>query len=342
MKILVTGGLGYIGSHTAIELINKGFNVTIIDSLVNSNIKVLDNIEKIAGKRVEFHKIDLRSKDELYSIFQKNIFSGVVHFAALKSVSESVNNPKLYYDNNVGSTENLLDIISSRKEKINLIFSSSCTVYGQAKKLPINESSPVLNQESPYGETKKICEEIIQNQTIKSENLNAISLRYFNPIGAHESSLIGELPNGIPDNLVPYITQTAIGKRKELTIFGNDYPTRDGTCIRDYIHIKDLAEAHVAAIEYLLKIKKQNFYDFFNVGTGKGLTVLELVKMFEKINNIKLNYRIGDRRNGDIISAYANTKKVNKTIGWHAKNEISNALKTAWKWELKLHSLDDN
>ena len=342
IKILVTGGLGFIGSHTVVELINKGYEVIIIDSLVNSNIKVLDNIEKITGKRPEFHKIDLRNKDELNSIFQNTIFSGIIHFAALKSVSDSVNNAKLYYDNNVGSTENLLEIISSRKEKIDLIFSSSCTVYGQAKKLPIDESSPVVNQESPYGETKRICEEIIQKQTIKSKNINAISLRYFNPIGAHESSLIGELPNGIPDNLVPYITQTAIGKRKELTIFGNDYPTRDGTCIRDYIHIKDLAEAHVAAIEFLSSIKDENFYDFFNVGTGKGITVLELVKMFEEINNVKLNYRIGDRRNGDITSAYADTEKVNKTIGWHSKNEISNALKTAWEWELKLSNINDN
>jgi len=342
IKILVTGGLGFIGSHTVVELINKGYEVIIIDSLVNSNIKVLDNIEKITGKRPEFHKIDLRNKDKLNSFFQNTIFSGIIHFAALKSVSDSLNNAKLYYDNNVGSTENLLEIISSRKEKIDLIFSSSCTVYGQAKKLPIDESSPVVNQESPYGETKRICEEIIQKQTIKSKNINAISLRYFNPIGAHESSLIGELPNGIPDNLVPYITQTAIGKRKELTIFGNDYPTRDGTCIRDYIHIKDLAEAHVAAIEFLSSIKDENFYDFFNVGTGKGITVLELVKMFEEINNVKLNYRIGDRRNGDITSAYADTEKVNKTIGWHSKNEISNALKTAWKWELKLSNINDN
>ena len=341
MKILVTGGLGFIGSHTCVELIRKGYQVTIIDNLINSNLKVLSNIERITGVKPKFYKVDLRNKNELNKIFKSHNFNGVIHFAALKSVSESVNKSKLYHDNNVGSTANLLEIISSSNIKISLIFSSSCTVYGQSKKLPINESSPVANQKSPYGQSKKICEEIINKEVNKTKNINAISLRYFNPIGAHESSLIGELPNGIPDNLVPYITQTAIGKRKELIIFGDDYPTRDGTCIRDYIHIKDLAKAHIYAFEFLSKIKKQNYYDFFNVGTGKGLTVLELIKLFEITNNLKLNYKIGDRRSGDITAAYANTDKINKTIGWFTKNTISDALRTAWNWEKKLNKLND-
>ena len=342
MKILVTGGLGFIGSHTSVELINKGYDVTIIDNLVNSNISVLKNIEKITGVRPEFHKIDLRNKNELKKKFRSNIFNGVIHFAALKSVSESVKNPELYLTNNVEATKNLLDFIASKGKKTNLIFSSSCTVYGQAKKLPINESSPVVKQESPYGESKKICEEIIRNEIVINKNINGISLRYFNPIGAHESSLIGELPKGIPENLVPYITQSAIGKIKELIIFGNDYPTIDGTCIRDYIHIKDLVNAHVSALEFLSKMKKENFYDFFNVGTGRGITVLELIKIFEDTNNIKLNYKIGNRRAGDIIAAYADIKKINTTIGWYAQNTISDALKTAWNWEKQLSKLNDN
>jgi len=331
MKILVTGGLGYIGSHTAIELINKGYNVIIVDNLVNSNIKVLDNIEKITGKRPEFHKIDLRNKDELNSIFQNTIFSGIIHFAALKSVSDSVNNAKLYYDNNVGSTENLLEIISSRKEKIDLIFSSSCTVYGQAKKLPITEDSPVLNQESPYGETKKKCEEIISEFCKKNTNLNSISLRYFNPIGAHKSALIGELPNGVPQNLVPYITQTAIGLRKELTIFGSDYPTRDGTCIRDYIHVQDLAVAHVKALDFLLDNKVK---DVFNVGTGKGLSVLDIINGFQAANELKLNYEFGPRREGDVEKIYSDGNKTKNILGWSAKKTTKEALISAWNWQI--------
>tara|TARA_A100001388_G_C28761966_1_gene498346 strand:+ start:1306 stop:2343 length:1038 start_codon:yes stop_codon:yes gene_type:complete len=343
MKVLVTGGLGYIGSHTVVELIQKGYEVIIGDNLSNSSIKTIKKIEQITGLRPLFKLIDFRELDAVKSLFDEYEFENIIHFAALKSVSESVKFPNLYYENNVGSLENILQCVKSKHGKnFNLIFSSSCTVYGQAKKLPITEDSPVLNQESPYGETKKKCEEIISEFCKKNTNLNSISLRYFNPIGAHKSALIGELPNGVPQNLVPYITQTAIGLRKELTIFGSDYPTRDGTCIRDYIHISDLANSHEAALKYLLNLKEFSFCESYNVGTGKGTSVLEVVNLFEKVNNLKLNFHIGDRRPGDIIEAYADCSKINKELGWKSKYKIDEALESAWKWEnnLKISKID--
>ena len=341
MNVLVTGGLGFIGSHTSVELLNKGYKITIVDNLVNSNIQVLKNIQKITRKKPEFKEIDLRDKKELTKLFKHNNFDGIIHFAALKSVNESIKKPKLYRENNIGGTKNLLEVITSKKHRTNLIFSSSCTVYGQSKKLPIDEDCPTHDPESPYGETKIKCEEIIIDTVKKSSNLNAISLRYFNPIGAHESLLIGELPNGIPENLIPYLTQTAIGIRDELTIFGNDYPTRDGTCIRDYIHINDLALAHISSLNFLSKVKEKKIYDFFNVGTGKGITVLELINMFEQTNSLKINYRIGNKRKGDITSAYADTSKIKTKIGWFAKKSINNALKTAWEWQKRISNYEN-
>ena len=341
MNVLVTGGLGFIGSHTSVELLNKGCEITIVDNLVNSNIQVLKNIQKITRKKPEFKEIDLRDKKELTKLFERNNFDGIIHFAALKSVNESIKKPKLYRDNNIGGTKNLLEVITSKKYRTNLIFSSSCTVYGQSKKLPIDENCPTNHPESPYGETKIKCEEIILEAVKKSSSLNAISLRYFNPIGAHESLLIGELPNGIPENLIPYLTQTAIGIRNELTIFGNDYPTRDGTCIRDYIHINDLVLAHISSLNFLSKVKDKKIYDFFNVGTGKGITVLELINMFEQTNNLKINYKIGNKRKGDITSAYADTSKIKTKIGWFAKKSINDALKTAWEWQKRISNYEN-
>ena len=341
MKVLVTGGLGYIGSHTVVELIQKGYEVIIADNLSNSSIEILKKIEQITDIRPLFKLIDFREMDEVKSLFNEYEFKNIIHFAALKSVSESVKFPNLYYENNVGSLENILECVKSKPRKnFNLIFSSSCTVYGQAKKLPITEDSPVLNQESPYGETKKKCEEIISEFCKKNTNLNSISLRYFNPIGAHKSALIGELPNGVPQNLVPYITQTAIGIREELTIFGSDYPTKDGTCIRDYIHVIDLAISHIDSLNYLINLNEKNHYSFFNVGTGNGTTVLELVNTFEKVNKIKLNYSFGERRDGDITKAFADCSKIYNELKWKANLTLEEALESAWKWEKNLNSKD--
>ena len=341
MKVLVTGGLGYIGSHTVVELIQKGYEVIIGDNLSNSSIETIKKIEQITHVRPLFKLIDFRELDAVKSLFDEYEFENIIHFAALKSVSESVKFPNLYYENNVGSLENILECLKSKPGKnFNLIFSSSCTVYGQAKKLPITEDSPVLNQESPYGETKKKCEEIISEFCKKNTNQNSISLRYFNPIGAHKSALIGELPNGVPQNLVPYITQTAIGIREELTIFGSDYPTKDGTCIRDYIHVIDLAISHIDSLNYLINLNEKNHYSFFNVGTGNGTTVLELVNTFEKVNKIKLNYSFGERRDGDITKDFADCSKIYNELKWKANLTLEEALESAWKWEKNLNSKD--
>ena len=341
MKVLVTGGLGYIGSHTVVELIQKGYEVIIADNLSNSSIEILKKIEQITDIRPLFKLIDFREIDEVKSLFNEYEFENIIHFAALKSVSESVKFPNLYHENNVGSLENILECIKSNPGKnFNLIFSSSCTVYGQANKLPITEDSHVVKQESPYGETKKKCEEIISEFCKKNTNINSISLRYFNPIGAHKSALIGELPNGVPQNLVPYITQTAIGIREELTIFGSDYPTKDGTCIRDYIHVIDLAISHIDSLNYLINLNEKNHYSFFNVGTGNGTTVLELVNTFEKVNKIKLNYSFGGRRDGDIIEAFADCSKIHNELKWKANLTLEEALESAWKWEKNLNSKD--
>ena len=337
MKILVTGGLGFIGSHTIVELQNEGFEVIAIDNLSNSSIDVLDGIKKITGKKPIFENIDLRDKSAVQNFFKKyNDVKGIIHFAASKAVGESVENPLLYYENNINTLVYLLQEMANLSPA-NFIFSSSCTVYGQAEKMPITEDASVQPANSPYGNTKQIGEEIIID-VAKVTNINAVLLRYFNPIGAHSSAEIGELPLGIPQNLVPFITQTAFGLRKELSVYGNDYPTHDGTCIRDYIHVVDLAKAHVIALQRLLKKQNLEKVETFNLGTGTGSSVLEVINAFEKVSKQKLPYKIVGRREGDVISAYANTDKANKVLGWTAKLTLEDALEDAWKWEQKVRS----
>jgi UDP-glucose 4-epimerase len=332
MKILVTGGLGYIGSHVVVELQEKGYEVIIIDNLSNTSIDVLDNITSITGIRPTFEKIDIRYKEELHAFFKRhNSIEGIIHFAASKAVGESVENPLLYYENNVNALVYLLQNIQNND--ISLIFSSSCTVYGQAEQLPVTENAPIKPAESPYGNTKQIGEEIIRDTCKVKPNLKAIALRYFNPIGAHQSAKIGELPIGVPQNLVPYITQTAIGLRKQLSVYGNDYPTRDGTAIRDYIHVVDLAKAHVAALSRLLNKKAKENFEVFNVGTGTGSTVMEVITAFEKASGVTLNYRIVDRRAGDVVEAYAQTDKARNILGWTPKYSLEESLASSWKWE---------
>ncbi len=336
MKILVTGGLGFIGSHTVVSLVEHQHEVVIIDDLSNSSLNVLDGIASIIGKKPEFHQVDVKDQDQLREFFKTHQdIEGCIHFAAFKAVGESVEKPLHYYQNNINALVYLLKELV-RIPKCGLIFSSSCTVYGQAEKMPITEDAPVKQAESPYGNTKKVGEEIIRDTT-KVSDLQAISLRYFNPIGAHPSAAIGELPKGTPQNLVPFITQTAIGKRKELAVFGNDYPTDDGTCIRDYIHVLDLAEAHVIAVERLVEQKNASQFEVFNVGTGKGNSVLEVVEAFQRATGEKLPYKIADRRPGDVISAYADTTKANDELGWKARFTLEEALKSAWEWEKSLN-----
>ncbi len=334
-KIVVTGGLGYIGSHVTVELQEQGYEVIVIDNLSNSSIDVLDNIERISGIKPVFEQIDVREKQSVREFFQnhENI-SGIIHFAASKAVGESVENPLLYYENNINSLVYLLQNIQDKE--VSLIFSSSCTVYGQADELPITENAPVKPAESPYGNTKQIGEEIIADTCRVRPNLQAIALRYFNPIGAHKSAEIGELPLGVPQNLVPFITQTAIGIREELSVFGDDYPTKDGTAVRDYIHVVDLAKAHVAALKRLLNKNADSNFEVFNVGTGTGSTVLEVVNAFEKATGQKLNYKIVPRRAGDVTAAYAQTDKVNKALGWNTKFSLEESLASAWEWEKKV------
>ncbi|MFG6686668.1 UDP-glucose 4-epimerase GalE [Mariniflexile sp. HNIBRBA6329] len=335
-KILVTGGLGFIGSHTVVELQNEGYEVVVIDDLSNSSINVLDGIAAITGKKPLFEKLDLKEKAGVEAFFAKhNDIKGVIHFAASKAVGESVQEPLLYYENNISTLVYILKELKKLPEA-SFIFSSSCTVYGQADELPITENAQVKQAESPYGNTKQIGEEIISDTCKVTPNMKAIALRYFNPVGAHESVNIGELPIGVPQNLVPFITQTAIGLREQLSIFGDDYPTPDGTCIRDYIHVVDLAKAHVIALKRLLENKNKANYETFNLGTGKGSSVLEVVKSFEKVSGKKLNYKIVGRREGDIISAYADTTKANDELGWKTKLSLDDAMRSAWKWEQKV------
>ena len=337
MKIVVTGGLGFIGSHTVVELQNEGFEVVVIDNLSNSSPTVLDGIYTITGKKPVFENFDLRDKLLVQEFFKKHSdVAGVIHFAASKAVGESVENPLLYYENNVTTLIYLLRELQ-KLEQSNLIFSSSCTVYGQAEIMPITENASIQPAISPYGNTKQIGEEII-NDVAKVNNLNAILLRYFNPIGAHSSAEIGELPIGVPQNLVPYITQTGFGLRKELSVYGNDYPTPDGTCIRDYIHVVDLAKAHVTAMKRLLNKQNLNKVETFNLGTGTGSSVLEVIESFEKVSGKKLPYKIVARREGDVISAYANTEKANSVLGWKAESTLDQAIASAWKWEQKIRS----
>ena len=335
-KILVTGGLGFIGSHTVVELQNEGYEVVIIDDLSNSSIKVLDGITAITGKTPLFEKFDLKQKSGVESFFNKHRnIKGVIHFAASKAVGESVKEPLMYYENNICTLVYILKELQKLSEA-SFIFSSSCTVYGQADELPITENAPVKQAESPYGNTKQIGEEIIRDTCKVTPSLKAIALRYFNPVGAHESVNIGELPIGVPQNLVPFITQTAIGLRQELSVFGDDYPTPDGTCVRDYIHVVDLAKAHVVALGRLLKNKNKANYETFNLGTGKGSSVLEVVQSFERVSGKKLNYKLVGRREGDIISAYADTTKANNELGWKTKLSLDDAMRSAWNWEQKV------
>lgn len=336
MKILVTGGLGYIGSHTVVELQNEGFEVVIIDNLSNSSIAVLDGIVGITGKRPIFEEFDLRDKTKVQDFFARHSdVGGVIHFAASKAVGESVEKPLLYYENNLGVLVYILQELE-KKKGASFIFSSSCTVYGQADELPITENAPVKPAESPYGNTKQVGEEIIRDTCKVNPDLKAIALRYFNPIGAHPSVKIGELPLGVPQNLVPFITQTGIGLREQLSVFGDDYPTEDGTCIRDYIHVVDLAKAHVKALQRLLQNENSSNYEVFNLGTGKGSSVLEVIHSFERVSGKKLNYKIVDRREGDVIQAYADTKKANEVLGWKSKSTLDESLKSAWDWEQKV------
>lgn len=336
-KVLVTGGLGFIGSHTVVELYNAGFEPIIIDNLSNSSITVLDGINNIINKKPIFERIDLREKVLVQDFFKNhNDIVGVIHFAASKAVGESVQNPLLYYENNINTIVYVLQELIQLPHN-NFIFSSSCTVYGQAEKMPITEDASVQPAMSPYGNTKQIGEEIIHDVS-KTTNLNSILLRYFNPIGAHESAHIGELPNGVPQNLVPFISQTAIGLREQLSVYGNDYPTPDGTCIRDYIHVVDLAKAHVIALQRLLNKENSEQVETFNLGTGTGSSVLQVIHAFEKVAEKKLNYKIVERRAGDVVSAYANTQKANTILGWKAETSLEESLASAWKWEQKIRS----
>lgn len=334
-KILLTGGLGFIGSHTAVELIAKGYEVIIADNLSNTRIEVLDGIEAISGIRPVFEKVDLSEKTAVIDLCNRYAFDGCVHFAAFKAVGESVEKPLAYYDNNLSSLIYLLQEFD-KKGWGNFIFSSSCTVYGQAEIMPITEEAPVVPAESPYGNTKQIGEEILKDAINASHSLSAIALRYFNPIGAHPTAELGELPLGVPMNLVPFITQTAIGLRKELKVFGNDYPTPDGTAIRDYIHVVDLAKAHVVALKRLLDDNSAPRYDVFNLGTGKGSSVVEAIDAFERATGEKLNWAFAPRRAGDVIQAFADTTKANKILGWKTTLTIDDAMRDAWRWEKKL------
>lgn len=331
--ILVTGGLGYIGSHTVVVLQEAGFQVNIIDDLSNTRIEVLDQIAEISGVTPEYTKLDLKNKQDVHDYFENHPIDGVIHFAASKAVGESVEKPLAYYENNINTLVYVLEEMSNRGLS-NFIFSSSCTVYGQADELPITESAPTKTAESPYGNTKQIGEEIIKD-LCKVSNFKAIALRYFNPVGAHASAKIGELPLGVPQNLIPFVCQTAAGIRQELSVFGDDYPTSDGTAIRDYIHVMDLAKAHLAALNRLLENENQENFEIFNVGTGKGTSVLEIIQTFEKVNNLKLPYKIVGRRAGDITSAFADTTLANEALKWKAEENLESALESAWLWQQK-------
>jgi UDP-glucose 4-epimerase len=337
--ILVTGGTGYIGSHTAVELINEGFEVVIVDNLANSTADSLDGIERITGVRPAFEQFDLCDKSLVEAFFGKYPgLKAIIHFAAFKAVGESVEYPIKYYRNNLVSLMNLLECM----EQFNvpsIVFSSSCTVYGQPKELPVTENAPILPAESPYGNTKQICEEILRDSVRSMPALQVIALRYFNPIGAHPSALIGELPRGIPSNLVPFVTQTAAGLRGELKVFGDDYPTTDGSAVRDYINVTDLAKAHVTAIGRLLNHKNEAAFEFFNLGTGRGSSVLEVVKTFERVTGVSVNYKIVGRRAGDIVAVWADTTKANEVLGWKAGTSLEDTLLSAWKWEKNLRGI---
>ncbi len=329
-KILVTGGTGYIGSHTVVELISAGYEPIIVDNLSNSSIYILDQIAEITGVKPAFFNLDLCDEQAVKDLFATHAIQNIIHFAAYKAVGESVVEPLKYYRNNLFSLVNLLNYCVEKD--VNFVFSSSCTVYGQPDVLPVTEDAAVKPAQSPYGNTKQIAEEILQETTAVKKNLKVSSLRYFNPVGAHASAKIGELPIGIPQNLVPFITQTAIGKREKLTVFGTDYATPDGSCVRDYIHVVDLAKAHVAALKALQKPNAAN-YEVFNIGTGKGSTVLEVIKTFEAVSGQKLNYEFGPRRPGDVEQVYGDVRKAESQLGWKAELDLSDMMRSAWAWE---------
>lgn len=333
-KILITGGAGYIGSHTAVELWNAGMEPIILDDLSNSNEEVLNRLREITGKEFVFYKGDCNDSSLLKKICSEHQIEGVIHFAAFKAVGESTQVPLKYYRNNVGSLLILLEVMKEKGIR-DLVFSSSCTVYGQPDILPVTEATPRKDAESPYGNTKKICEDILVDYVKSKPGIRVISLRYFNPVGAHLSSKIGELPIGTPQNLVPFITQTAAGIREKLTVFGNDYDTPDGSCVRDYIHVVDLADAHVKAFQYLAG-QGSDFYEVFNVGTGNGNTVLEVIHAFEKVSGEKLNYVIGPRRPGDVVKTWADTTKINQVLGWYPKFSLEDSMRDSWNWQKSL------
>ncbi len=334
-KILVTGGCGYIGAHTIVDLIENGFEPVCIDNNSRSTPVLLEGIERITGKKIKNYKVDLCSFDETHAVFQENPnIEGIIHFAAYKSVGESVKEPLLYFQNNLNSLINILKCV----KEFNIpyfIFSSSCTVYGNPDEIPVTETTPTKPAESPYGYTKQMGEQIVI-ETSKTVSSKSILLRYFNPVGAHPSALIGEMPSGIPQNLVPAITQTAIGKLPQMTVHGNDYPTRDGSCVRDYIHVSDIAHAHTLALQYLIDNKNKSGCEIFNLGTGNGVTVLEAIKSFEKVSEVKLNYVVGERRPGDVVGVYADNKLATEQLAWVIKYSLEDMMSTAWKWELKL------
>ena len=335
-RILVTGGTGYIGSHTAVELINAGYKVVIIDNLSNSNRDVLDGIEKITGVRPDFVEADCTDMPALTALFEKYPdIKGIINFAASKAVGESVEKPVLYYRNNLNTLMNLLDLMPRFGVK-GIVFSSSCTVYGEPDSNPVTEAAPIKKATSPYGNTKQISEEIITDVINSGAPFKSVILRYFNPVGAHPSALIGELPNGVPQNLIPYLTQTAIGIRKELSVFGNDYDTPDGSCIRDFINIVDLAKAHVIAVERMLDDKGEAPVEIFNLGTGIGLSVLELIASFERATGVKVPHKIVGRRTGDIEKVWADPRHANEVLGWKAETSIDDTMRSAWKWQLHL------
>lgn len=334
-KILVTGGTGYIGSHTVVELQQAGYEVVIIDNLSNSNEGVLDGIVNITGIRPVFYNMDCIDMNSLKSLFSEHSFDGIIHFAASKAVGESVQKPLMYYRNNIVSLINLLELMPEHKVK-GIVFSSSCTVYGEPDNNPIDENAPIKPAASPYGNSKQINEEIIKDFIHSGADVKSIILRYFNPIGAHPSAEIGELPLGVPQNLVPYITQTGIGIREQLSVFGDDYNTPDGSCIRDFINVVDLAKAHVVAIERMLENKSKEKVEIFNLGTGNGVSVLELIRLFEKVSGTSLNYKIVNRREGDIEKIWAQPDKANNVLGWKAEKSIEETMESAWKWQLRL------
>ena len=335
-RILVTGGTGYIGSHTVVELQASGYEVIIVDNLSNSQANVVDNIEKVSGIRPAFEHLDCLDYEGLDALFTKYAgIKGIIHFAASKAVGESVEKPLLYYRNNLVSLVNLLELMPKHGVE-GIIFSSSCTVYGQPDVLPVTEEAPIKKAESPYGNTKQINEEIVQDFVKSGAPIKAILLRYFNPIGAHPSALLGELPNGVPQNLVPFLTQTAIGIREKLSVFGDDYDTPDGSCIRDYINVVDLAKAHVVAMNRIMQQKQAEKVEVFNIGTGRGLSVLELIHAFEASTGVKLNYQIVGRRAGDIEKVWANPDRANNVLGWKAEATIEDTLRSAWNWQVRL------